>query len=60
MPVAVPPVKVTLFDASVENVPAADVFAPIITASISPPPKSTTSEVKFAPEIAPPVIAARC
>ena len=53
---AVPPVSVTLFEDKVEKVPAAEVAAPITTPSIAPPSKSTTDEVKFAPEIAPPVI----
>ena len=56
--VTLPPVSVTLFDASVENVPAADVASPIVTLSIEPPSKSTDVDVSEAPEIAPPVICA--
>ena len=51
-----PPVIDALFVVIVEKVPAAEVAAPITVPSIAPPSKSTTDEVKSAPEIAPPVI----
>ena len=53
-----PPVIAALFVVIVENVPAADVLAPMIVSSMLPPSKSTTDEVRFAPVIAPPEIAA--
>jgi hypothetical protein len=51
-----PPVTAALLVVIVENVPAAEVFAPIIVPSIAPPSISTADEVRLAPEIAPPVI----
>ena len=42
-----PPVSDTLFDDSVEKVPAADVAPPITTPSIVPPSKSTTDDVEL-------------
>ena len=47
-----------MFEPSVENVPAADTAPPITTPSIAPPLKSTTSDVRFAPVMSPPVICA--
>ena len=57
---AVPPVRVTLFDASVENLPAADVpsATPIGMFAIEPPDSVAADDVSVAPEIAPPVICA--
>ena len=51
-----PPEICALLVVIVENVPAAEVFVPIVVASISPPSMFTVDEVRLAPEIAPPVI----
>ena len=57
---AVPPPRSTSFEVSVENLPSAEPPVPIptVVALIVPPPKVTSSDVRLAPSIEPPVIAA--